>query len=234
MRDAYAGSIRAGAMRRLPPDQAHTIPHWDQRRRDHVAEGRVQAATRSTSPRAWRRSPSPVAFACRRRCSNRCDILWHDGYEPAGEQRLKNIRHPVTVYAIRAEACSSWISMPAMPRQSIPVTTATAGRRRISPSLAVLPFRTLQKDKSDAYFAEGMIDDIVRALGGLKDLLVISRSSTIGVRALAAGSAPCRARARRALRAARQRASGAQSSCGSPLSCARAVRQHHLGRPLRR
>ena len=44
----------------------------------------------------------------------------------------------------------------------------------------MLPFRTLQKDQSDAYFAEGMIDDIIRALGGLKDLLVISTSSTIG------------------------------------------------------
>jgi adenylate cyclase len=101
-------------------------------------------------------------------------------YEPAGEQRLKNIRDPVTVYAIRAAACSSWISMPALPRQSIPVTTTTEAGGEYRPSLAVLPFRTLQKDQSDAYFAEGMIDDIVRALGGLKDLLVISRSSTIG------------------------------------------------------
>ncbi len=84
------------------------------------------------------------------------------------------------VYAVPASACSSWISMPALPRQSFAGATAneTAGEYR--PSLAVLPFRTLQKDQSDAYFAEGMIDDIIRALGGLKDLLVISRSSTIG------------------------------------------------------
>ena len=33
------------------------------------------------------------------------------------------------------------------------------------PSLAVLPFRTLQAVRSDAYFAEGMVDDIVRMLG---------------------------------------------------------------------
>lgn len=101
-------------------------------------------------------------------------------YEPAGERRLKNIRDPVVVYAIRAVACSSWISMPALPRQSVPETTTTEAHDEYRPSLAVLPFRTLQKDQSDAYFAEGMIDDIVRALGGLKDLLVISRSSTIG------------------------------------------------------
>ena len=46
------------------------------------------------------------------------------------------------------------------------------------PSLAVLPFRTLQPDQSDAYFAEGIVDDIISALGGLKDLVVIARSST--------------------------------------------------------
>ncbi len=101
-------------------------------------------------------------------------------YEPAGERRLKNIRDPVMVYEIRAAACSSWITMPALPRQSEPTTSAAEAGGDYRPSLAVLPFRTLQKDQSDAYFAEGMIDDIIRALGGLKDLLVISRSSTIG------------------------------------------------------
>ncbi len=101
-------------------------------------------------------------------------------YEPTGEQRLKNIRDPVMVYAIRASACSSWINMPALPRQSEPEGAVAEAGGEYRPSLAVLPFRTLQKDQSDAYFAEGMIDDIIRALGGLKDLLVISRSSTIG------------------------------------------------------
>jgi len=100
-------------------------------------------------------------------------------YEPLGQHRLKNIRDPVMVYGIPASACSSWINMPALPRISVPDVTAEGGSE-YRPSLAVLPFRTLQKDQSDAYFAEGMIDDIIRALGGLKDLLVISRSSTIG------------------------------------------------------
>ena len=95
-------------------------------------------------------------------------------YQPMGGQRLKNIRDPVVAYAIPAASCSSWAGMPALPRLALP---GTADYR---PSLAVLPFRTLQKDQSDAYFAEGMIDDIIRALGGLQDLLVISRSSVAG------------------------------------------------------
>lgn len=101
-------------------------------------------------------------------------------YQPAGEQHFKNIRDPVTVYSISASDCSSWVGMPALPRQSVSATTANQAGADYRPSLAVLPFRTLQKDQVDAYFAEGMVDDIIRALGGLKDLLVISRSSTIG------------------------------------------------------
>ena len=37
-------------------------------------------------------------------------------YEFLGEQRLKNIKDPIPVYAIRAVACSAWIGMPALPR----------------------------------------------------------------------------------------------------------------------
>jgi len=99
-------------------------------------------------------------------------------YDRIGERRLKNIRHPVSVYRISPEACVSWSGMPALPqRESQPARPTDEDYR---PSLAVLPFRTLQEDRSDAYFAEGMVDDIIRLLGGLKDLLVISRSATIG------------------------------------------------------
>jgi adenylate cyclase len=97
-------------------------------------------------------------------------------YAFLGEQRLKNIRNPVAVHMIPAAECSAWAGMPALPRLTPGASTpglATDYRA----SLAVLPFRTQQKDQSDAYFAEGMVDDIIRALGSLKDLLVIARSS---------------------------------------------------------
>ena len=98
------------------------------------------------------------------------------GYAFLGEQRLKNIRNPVAGHMIPAAECSAWAGMPALPRLTPGASTpglATDYRA----SLAVLPFRTQQKDQSDAYFAEGMVDDIIRALGSLKDLLVIARSS---------------------------------------------------------
>ncbi len=99
------------------------------------------------------------------------------GYTFFGEQRLKNIRDPITIHTIRPEACSTWAGMPALPREA-PQTPPVGGVPEYRASLAVLPFRTLQKDQSDAYFAEGIVDDIIRALGGLRDLLVIARSST--------------------------------------------------------
>jgi adenylate cyclase len=98
-------------------------------------------------------------------------------YDPIGEQRLKNIRQPVTVYRIPPEACLAWTGMPALPwRDSRADWPAEEDYR---PSLAVLPFRSFHEDRSDSYFAEGMVDDIIRLLGGLKELLVIARSSTL-------------------------------------------------------
>lgn len=101
--------------------------------------------------------------------------------ELLGQRRLKNIRDAVTVHGIHAGTCAAWAGMPSLPRlsrQGRPADDAVEAAVEYRPSLAVLPFRTLQPDQSDAYFAEGMVDDIISALGGLKDLVVISRSST--------------------------------------------------------
>ena len=99
-------------------------------------------------------------------------------YQDLGEQRLKNVRDPVAAYVLPAAACGFLDgASPGAPAPARPVLDTSGDYR---PSLAVLPFRTLQPDQADAYFAEGIIDDIIRALGGLQDLLVISRSSTAG------------------------------------------------------
>jgi adenylate cyclase len=98
-------------------------------------------------------------------------------YDPIGEQRLKNIRAPVTVYRIPPESCLSWTGMPSL--SSREVRSDWPAEEDYRPSLAVLPFRSFQEDRSDAYFAEGMVDDIIRLLGGLKELVVIARSSTL-------------------------------------------------------
>jgi TolB-like protein len=45
-------------------------------------------------------------------------------------------------------------------------------------SIAVLPFENLSEDKSNAYFAEGIQDEILTKLASIADLKVISRTST--------------------------------------------------------
>jgi TolB-like protein/Flp pilus assembly protein TadD len=60
----------------------------------------------------------------------------------------------------------------------------TAGpRQRVSDSvaaksIAVLPFESLSEDKANAYFAEGIQDEILTRLAKIADLKVISRTST--------------------------------------------------------
>src|SRR5262249_4107675 len=45
-------------------------------------------------------------------------------------------------------------------------------------SIAVLPFENLSEDKSNAYFADGIQDEILTRLSKISDLKVISRTST--------------------------------------------------------
>jgi adenylate cyclase len=50
------------------------------------------------------------------------------------------------------------------------------------PSLAVLPLRNLGRDPADDYFADGVVEDIVVSLASLRELMVVSRSSTLAWR----------------------------------------------------
>src|SRR5260370_34622110 len=57
------------------------------------------------------------------------------------------------------------------PRQSEAATVSLK-------SIAVLPFENLSDDKANAYFAEGVKDEILTKLAAVRDLKVISRTST--------------------------------------------------------
>jgi TolB-like protein/Flp pilus assembly protein TadD len=51
-------------------------------------------------------------------------------------------------------------------------------------SIAVLPFRNLSEDKENAFFADGIQDDLVTSLARIKDLKVVSRGSVASYRDL--------------------------------------------------
>jgi serine/threonine protein kinase/Tfp pilus assembly protein PilF len=60
-------------------------------------------------------------------------------------------------------------------RQAKPVSQATAIPEK---SVAVLPFENRSEDKANAYFADGIQDEILTRLSKIADLKVISRTST--------------------------------------------------------
>jgi TolB-like protein len=57
-----------------------------------------------------------------------------------------------------------------------------AAAHKIDKSIAVLPFENLSDEKENAYFADGMQDDILTNLSKIGDLKVISRTSVMSYR----------------------------------------------------
>jgi TolB-like protein/Flp pilus assembly protein TadD len=67
--------------------------------------------------------------------------------------------------------------------QSVSVTTQASGSIAVpEKSIAVLPFENLSSDKENAYFADGVQDEILTDLAKVADLKVISRTSVMQYR----------------------------------------------------
>ena len=83
-----------------------------------------------------------------------------------GELTLKNLSRPVRAVGMR-------IGSLGRPAQKAP------SRHDQRPSIAVLPFRNLVPAPGDEVLAAGIVDEIVHMLGGLRQLFVIARTSTL-------------------------------------------------------
>ena len=90
------------------------------------------------------------------------------GLEALGERRLKNIDRPIRVFRLALDA-----GAPA------PVPAATAADR---PMVAVLPFDNLSGDAGQAYFTDGISEDIITEFSRFRELLVIARNSSFAYR----------------------------------------------------
>src|SRR5258708_4462119 len=82
-----------------------------------------------------------------------------------GAHRRRNIILLVAAGAIISTAAGFFL----LPR---------ASARKIDKSVAVLPFQNLSDEKANAYFAEGIQNEILTKLATVRDLKVISRTST--------------------------------------------------------
>src|SRR4051794_26992313 len=88
---------------------------------------------------------------------------------PAAPRRRRNIVALVALGIIVSAAAGFFL----LPR---------ASARRIKKSIAVLPFDNFSDDKENAYFADGIQDDILTNLSKIGDLKVISRTSVMPYR----------------------------------------------------
>ncbi len=70
----------------------------------------------------------------------------------------------------------------AEPKPAVPVPVAAATPVAPDKSVAVLPFANLSTEKENEFFADGLQDDVITSLAKIRDLTVISRTSTLAYR----------------------------------------------------
>jgi TolB-like protein/class 3 adenylate cyclase len=127
------------------------------------------------------------------------------GFEAMGEQKVKNIAEPVPVYRIKLGEPAG--PTPATAARRVPRAGLMAAGLAViavivaagiygflnwrateapslpdKPSIAVLPFDNLSDDPQQAYFADGMAEDLLTDLSRISGLFVIARNSSFAYR----------------------------------------------------
>ena len=87
-----------------------------------------------------------------------------------GEQTVKNLAEPVR--AFRVQPAQSSAAQPAPPAADVDLSLPD------KPSIAVLPFDNMSGDPEQAYFADGIVEDVITELSRFQSLFVIARNTT--------------------------------------------------------
>ncbi|HVF65181.1 MAG TPA: adenylate/guanylate cyclase domain-containing protein [Casimicrobiaceae bacterium] len=90
-----------------------------------------------------------------------------------GEHVLKDLPQRQRIYQL---------THPELPEANEPLTTVNEAGDADKPSIAVLPFANLSGDPEQAYFADGVVDDIITALSRVRAFFVIARTSSFTYR----------------------------------------------------
>ena len=117
------------------------------------------------------------------------------GFEPMGEQHMKNIAEPVQAFRVKIDGTPPRRMMPRTAKRLWPwaavamaaiaagiwfATTRPTKAPEPSdiPSIAVLPFDDMGPDPNLAYLGDGVADDIISMLARSPDLAVVARNSS--------------------------------------------------------
>lgn len=90
------------------------------------------------------------------------------GFEPMGEQRMKNIAEPVACYRVNPQHPPS-----TRPNPSSSMRRTSSDRATI----AVLPFNNISGDPEQEYFSDGITEDIITDLSKISGLHVVARNT---------------------------------------------------------
>lgn len=142
-----------------------------------------------------------LSRSARDQVRDRLDIALED----LGEIEVKNIARPVRAFRVAGLGSAAPSATPAKrpnavyavlavvlaaiaaggiwwSQQDRPVSTAADAVSPDKPSIAVLPFSNVSGDKDQAYFADGITEDITTDLSKVAGLYVTSRSATLRYR----------------------------------------------------
>ncbi|MGF6178689.1 adenylate/guanylate cyclase domain-containing protein, partial [Ensifer sp. 4252] len=99
-------------------------------------------------------------------------------FDDQGECALKNISRPIRVYRVGWEAL---LARPAPAALEVWNSGVSVKLPQVA-SIAVLPFTTMNSDAEQAYFADGLAEDLITDLSKVQGLLVIARHSSFAYR----------------------------------------------------
>jgi TolB-like protein/Tfp pilus assembly protein PilF len=106
-------------------------------------------------------------------------LAWYHGER--GAQRVTGTELLILALLLAIGGGLLWRMTPAPQKASVTDAVKPVGKPTApasTKSIAVLPFENLSEDKANGYFASGMQDEILTRLAGIRDLKVISRTST--------------------------------------------------------
>jgi adenylate cyclase len=98
-------------------------------------------------------------------------------YTNIGAVRLKNIRYPVGTYRVSLPRGKGDRENAPNRASAVPIDS-----QDYRPSIAILPFDNPSGNADSDYFSDGLVEDVIVSLAGLRELRVISRASTLSYR----------------------------------------------------
>ncbi len=113
----------------------------------------------------------PGGICVRRNVRNQVRDKLDLGFEDLGEVKVKNIARPIRIFYVKMSAV-------VRPTQGNNKDSLSSSLSSDKPSIAILPFTNMSGDPEQAYFSDGITEDIITELSRFRNLFVVARNSS--------------------------------------------------------